>query len=358
MRIVLFCQNTYSITILSPIHKEAVRQGHHEILWYLGKKVVPAFDAKESDSWTSSIQAVYDFKPEAIFVPGNIVPYYLPGVKIQIFHGYAPEKPDHWEIRNYFDLYLTQGPYFTEGFQRLADTHRTFEVAETGWPRQDWIYENLHTYDPYKRSLLETHGKKRIVLYAPTFSKKLTSLPYLYDALKELAQTRDILLLMKFHPLEKKKWVTLYQGLADETENILYIDDHNISKHILVSDVMISDTSSVVHEFLLLDKPVITFRNIAKEKFALDVQEPTLLKEAFDQLLEKDPFRAKRRWLVENYDPYLDGKVGMRMISAAEDYIRRNGVPEKKKTNLYRMYKSLQKFGRITPKKRAVAALL
>ena len=347
MRIVLFCQNKYSITILSPIQKEAARQGRHEILWYLGEKVIPAFDKAESCAFTSSIQAVYDFHPEAIFVPGNIVPYYLPGVKIQIFHGYAPEKPDHFDIRNYFDLYLTQGPYFTKGFQRLAQKHGDFEVVETGWPRQDWIYEHLNTYAPFKQTLIETHKKKHIVLYAPTFSKKLTSLPYLYDALKDLARTRDILLLMKFHPLEKKKWITLYQSLAKETDNILYIDDHNISKYIIISDMMISDTSSVVHEFLLLDKPAITFRNIGKEKFALDVQEPSLLKKTFDQLLEKDPFKEKRRWLVDNYDPYLDGKVGLRMILAAEDYIQRNGVPEMKKTNLYRMYKSIRTFGRV-----------
>ncbi|MBU0992122.1 MAG: CDP-glycerol glycerophosphotransferase family protein [Proteobacteria bacterium] len=347
MRIVLFCQQKYSITILYPIYKEAIKQGHHQVLWYLGQKSVPDFEYKGEVEWTESIQAVYDFNPEAIYVPGNIVPYYLPGVKIQVFHGYAPEKPDHWEIRNYFDLYLTQGPYFTRGFQKLAEKHGTFEVMETGWPRQDWIFENLHTYDRYREYLLSTYKKKKIVLYAPTFSRRLTSLPYLHDAIKDLALTRDILLIMKFHPLEKKQWVDLYKNLADEVENILFMDDHNISKYILVADVMISDTSSVVHEFLLLNKPVITFRNISKEKFCQDVSLTEDLKPAFDDVFEKDPFREKRRWLVDNYDPYLDGKVGMRMIAAADDYIKRNGVPEKKRTNPFRMYKSIKTFGKI-----------
>ena len=347
MNIVLFCQQKYSITILHPIFQAAQAQGRHKILWYVGKKCVPDFPYKEEAAWTTDMQAVYDFQPDAIFVPGNIVPYYLPGVKIQVFHGYAPEKPDHWDIRNYFDLYLTQGPYFTRGFQKLSQKHGTFEVCETGWPRQDWIFHHLHAYNDYRAELLAAHKADKIVLYAPTFSRRLTSLPYLHDALKDLAHTRNILLIMKFHPLEKQQCVDLYKKLAGETYNILFMEDHNISKFILIADVMISDTSSVVHEFLLLDKPVITFRNIAEEKFCQDVTEPDQLKPAFDALFGEDPFKEKRRWLVDNYDPYLDGKVGERMIEAAEAYIARHGVPMKKKTNPYRMYKSIKTFGRI-----------
>ena len=54
------------------------------------------------------------------------------GVKIQIFHGYAAEKKDHWVIRRYFDTYFTQGPFFTEGFKALAKKYKDFEVVETG----------------------------------------------------------------------------------------------------------------------------------------------------------------------------------------------------------------------------------
>lgn len=31
--------------------------------------------------------------------------------------------------------------------------------------------------------------------------------------------------------------------------------------------------------------------------------------------------------VIDNYDPYLDGTVGQRMLTAAEDYISRHGVP-------------------------------
>src|SRR3712207_8780319 len=88
-------------------------------MWYVHAPKIPEFPLAGQVSWTHSIQEIYDFKPEAIFVPGNIVPYYLPGVKIQVFHGYAAEKKDHWIIRRYFDTYFTQGPYFTSHFKKL-----------------------------------------------------------------------------------------------------------------------------------------------------------------------------------------------------------------------------------------------
>ena len=93
MRIVLFCENKYAIDILNPIQEHVTKQHlPHEILWYIHKPKIDSFPYADQVKWTNSIQEVYDFQPEAIYVPGNIVPYYLPVVKIQVFHGYAAEK--------------------------------------------------------------------------------------------------------------------------------------------------------------------------------------------------------------------------------------------------------------------------
>ena len=40
-----------------------------------------------------------------------------------------------------------------------------------------------------------------------------------------------------------------------------------------MADVMISDTSSTVYEFLLLNKPVITFQTVAKDIYWIDIQQ-------------------------------------------------------------------------------------
>lgn len=347
MRIVLFCENKYAIDILSPIQQEAACEGGNTTLWYVHKKNIPDFPLKDEVTWTNSMQQVYDFCPEAIFVPGNIVPYYLPGVKIQVFHGYAAEKKDHWVIRRYFDTYFTQGPYFTKGFARLAKRYGDFEVLETGWPRQDWIKTHLHDFDEEKKRLLQESRKQRIVLYAPTFSPSLTSLPHIKEALRELTRRKDILLLLKFHPLTRREWINEYKKLAEAENNIVWIDDFSVTKYMLMADVMISDTSSTVYEFLLLDKPVITLRTIAKDIYWKNITEPSDLCLAFDEVLHDEASTALRRWVVDNYDPYLDGQVAHRMLEGARDYIRRHGVPAYRRVNLWRKYVVCKVFGKI-----------
>jgi Putative glycosyl/glycerophosphate transferases involved in teichoic acid biosynthesis TagF/TagB/EpsJ/RodC len=347
MRTVLFCEHKYAISILEPLQKEADRTGKHRVLWFVDARNIPDFSLKEEVRWTNDMQEIYDFSPEAIFVPGNIVPYYLSGVKAEIFHGYAAEKKDHWVIRRYLDMYLTQGPFFTTEFKRLANKYKDFEVVETGWSRQDWIFNNLHLYDDYKKQLLDQYKKNNIVLYAPTFSPSLTSLPFIKNELIRMAKEKDILLLFKFHPLTNQKWIDEYKQVAEEVENICWIDDHNITKYMLISDLMISDTSSTVYEFLLLNKPVITFRNVAREKYWADTDRPDQLVDWVDSIHDQDEYLDKRRWIIENYDPYLDGKVASRMYAAVEDYINRYGVPKERKLNLWRKYQSIKKFGKI-----------
>lgn len=350
MKIVLFCENKYAIDILNPIQLEAQKDADNQILWYVHKKKIPDFPLHGDVNYTFSIQEIYDFHPDAVFVPGNIVPYYLSGVKIQVFHGYAAEKKDHWVIRRYFDTYFTQGPFFTAGFEKLAKKYKDFEVLETGWPRQDWIFNHKNDFETQKQELLRKYGKKELVLYAPTFSPSLTSLPKIKEGLVDFANRQDVLLLLKFHPLTKKEWVDEYRQLADEHENIIWIDDYTVTKYMLMADAMISDTSSTIYEFLLLDKPVITLDAVAKDIYWKNINDPMLLSQAYDEVKRDPQLKDLRQWIIDNYDPYTDGKVARRMLDGAKDYIRRHGVPEKRKLNLWRKYTSIKTFGRIQKK--------
>ena len=351
MRIVLFCENKYAIDILHPIQVEADREGGNEVLWYVHEKKISDFPLKHDVRWTASMQETYDFMPEAVFVPGNIVPYYLPGVKIQIFHGYAAEKKDHWIIRRYFDCYFTQGPYFTNKFKELSLKYGDFEVLETGWPRQDWIAEHRHDFDEERLQLLKQYDKQQIVLYAPTFSPKLTSLPVIKDNLVKLCKQKDVLLLMKFHPLTRQEWVDEYKALAAQYDNMVFVDDYSVTKYMLMADVMISDTSSTIYEFLLLDKPVVTLNAISKDIYWKNITDPNMLCDALDEVVKNEEYIRLRKWVISNYDPYTDGKVAHRMLEGARDFIRRKGVPKKRKLNLWRQYTSIKTFGRIKKKK-------
>ena len=56
-------------------------------------------------------------------------------------------------------------------------------------------------------------------------------------------------------------------------------------------------------------------------------------------------YTMMRRWIIDNYDPYLDGKVAERMLAAVKEFISKYGVPDKRKLNLWRKYTSIKTFG-------------
>lgn len=349
MRIVLFCENLYSFSILDPIYQEAIQDKSNSVLWYIHKPKIKNFTLPESVAWTYSIQEIFDFSPEAIFVPGNIVPYYLPGVKIQIFHGYAAEKKGHYHMRRYFDLYLTQGPKFTAGFNALADKFKNFEVIETGWSKKDFFINNAGMYDKDKDVFLTQYNKKHIVLYAPTFSPKLTSLNSIKGELINLINSRDVLLVIKLHPLTAQELVEEYKLLAKQyPDKLIFVDDNNLNRYALVCDIMISDTSSVVYEFSLLRKPVITLNSIADEIYWNDIKTPTELIPTFDKVIsDTEGMDAAYDYIESSLDPYKDGLSSKRMIEAAKSYVSRKGVPAKRKVNIWRKYTCIKTFGSI-----------
>ena len=344
MKVILFCQNPYAFGIMEPI-MEVLKEKGHQYLWFLTENLLGKFPFTGEPS-TSDIQDLKNFQTDAIFCPGNEVPHYLRGLKVQIFHGLAGEKKGHFRIRHYFDLYLTQGPYFTDKFLELKDKFRDFEVIETGWPKLDIYGKDLHKYEAEKQELLKNSDTEKIILYAPTFSPSLTSAPHLLGEIERLSANQEYLILIKFHDLMDPEVREQYRNLASEKKNLQVEEEPNIVKFLLMADLMLSDTSSVVYEFLLLDKPVVTFKSNSDNILWDNSTEYEGLSERVISNLQNDPFQQQRKKIIENYHPYLDGKSAHRMVEAVEDYIAEHGVPEKRKLPFLRRLKMNRMFGK------------
>ncbi len=344
MKFILFCQNAYAFGIMAPIRDELIKRGSNYI-WYVSKKLIQKFPFPEQ-AHTSSILDLQFYQSDVIFVPGNEVPYYLRGVKTQIFHGLAGEKKGHFRIRHYFDLYLTQGPYFTNRFNELKEKHGNFEVVQTGWPKLDSYGLHKTVYESEKKELLKKYDTDKIILYAPTFSPSLTSATALLEDIEHLARETGYLILVKFHDLMSMSLIDTYKSLDKKHKNIVFVEEKNIIKFLLLADLLISDTSSVIYEFLLLNKPAISFKTISQNIRWDNLTEKGELTKSVLKNLKEDQFEAERLVLNRMYHPYQDGKSALRMIEATEEYVSKNGVPEARTLPLDRRIKIDAIFGR------------
>lgn len=336
MKTILFCNLPYAFSILKPLADELKDRGY-EYLWYVDSSLINIFPYKEMPT-TTSIKRLEGFQSDAIFVCGNDVPYWLRGVKVQVFHGLGGEKKGHFRIRDYFDLYLTQGRYFTERFKALANKHKNFEVVETGWCKLDNLYSVLEETKVKKQELLTKYGAKKMVLYAPTFSPSLTSALALEETIQKLGEQKNVLVIIKFHDKMNPEWIEIYKKMHNK--NILIVEADDITQSLQMADLMISDSSSVVYEFTLLNKPVITLNSTSENINWCNVMgADEVYVHVIDVLNGNDMYVEHRKKTIELYHPYNDGKSAKRMVEATEQYIKNHGVPTKRKISLLRKWK-------------------
>ncbi len=342
MKAVLFCNLPYAFSILKPLQDELEERGF-EYIWYVSKELISSFPYNNTKI-TSEIKEIESFQSDMIFVPGNDVPWYLRGVKVQVFHGLAGEKKGHFRIRGFFDLYLTQGPYFTDKFKILAKKYNNFSVIETGWCKLDKLYLKDENSFKEKAELLIRSKAKKIILYAPTFSPSLTSAEKLFDKIIALSKKDDYLVVIKFHDKMNRDIKDIY--LAKQSQKLLVLKDDDITKALKFSDILISDTSSVVYEFVFLDKPVITLNSHSENILWEDINNPDVLEQKIDDIFyKKDDFKEKRAKVIELYHPYNDGNSAKRMVDAVLDYIEKFSVPKKRKIPIMRKLGLIKKYG-------------
>ena len=306
MRYLFFVSQNYSFEILRPIQTEA-RQRGAEVKWlvYLDRINTELFQPDED--YTRDAAEAVAFSPDAVFVPGNIVPKFLPGLKVEVFHGFEWKKKGHFRIRGCFDLYCTQGPFFTERFEQLARQHGFFDVAETGWSKLDPLF--------CAKPLKVSNQNKPIILYAPTFSPALTSAKALRNEIDRLSQSGEYHWLIKFHPKMPKSDVDLYKAMAHQHLEVIEVSE--ISRLLQTADLIVSDTSSIITEFLLLNKPAVTFNNAQPEPVLLNITQAEQLAAAIREGLEPSPARlATIKAYNRSIHPYQDGMSASRILDA------------------------------------------
>lgn len=338
-RYLFFISLAYSYSILRPLQQEIRRRGG-EVAWFLTQDCPNLLT--DDEVHLKTISEVQLYCPIAVFTPGNFVYDFIPGVKVEVFHGYPVGKrgekgeklDDHFSIRQWFDIYCTQGESSTSTFQRLADKHGFFKVYETGWCKVDPFFIP-------KEKVEKDVSATKTILYSPTFSKGIGSAPILFETIKKLSANREWNWIITFHPkITDPELLRKYQTLADNSSNVSFERNEGLSTF-QRADIMLCDSSSIIMEFMLLNKPVVTFRNTNPGAHLIDIQNKEDIEEALDRAF------TYPSELIHNINEYTrfhefhrDGRNAQRVLEAVDHFIQHHqGKIKAKPLNLLRKMK-------------------
>lgn len=334
-RYLLYGSERYALAILRPL-QEAIRARGGEAAWFFDG---PGASELRADERLLDVAGVRAWKPDAVLTPGNHLPHFFPGVKVEVFHGFDAGKPRHIYIRGFFDLYCTTGPRDTAQFQALADELGHFSVAETGWPKLDPMFAGgAHGDPPPVRT-------PPVILYHSTFSPSWSAAETLYEEVRRLSRDGRWKWIVTFHPKMHPDTVARYKAL--QNEHLRYAEDDNILDLFPQVDMMCSDTSSALSEFLLTGKPVVTFCNRRPGPQLIDIQEVAQFEPAIERALSRPPelMRAIRAF-GDAIHPYRDGRSSERVLDAVEAFIAAGGRNRRPKPrNWWRKFKLRRRIG-------------
>jgi hypothetical protein len=311
----LFASERYALPIVQPLADALQAAGHRAHAWFVDGAAGATLPAPAR---MVGLHEAVALRPRAVFSAANWVPGFVTGAKVQLFHGFNVEKRDdargHFRVRGLFDLYCTQGPATTVPFQALAARAGHFAVVETGWPKLDPLFRDDHGESARLRAAA---GGRDVVLFASTFTERLSAAPRLFDAIAAQVAADGRYWLLTLHPKSAPTLVERYRALAGA--NAAFVETEQLVAAERAADVLVADTTSVVSEFVVQRKPVVTFRNRAPKPHMLDFDEPADLPRMLDAAFAPDAsLRASIEAYADAIHPYRDGCSSQRVIAATE----------------------------------------
>jgi CDP-glycerol glycerophosphotransferase (TagB/SpsB family) len=334
-RYLLYGSVRYALAMLRPL-QAAIRARGDEAAWFF-----------DGDGWQElgpdetllrSVDEVMCWNACAVLSPSIRLPHFFPGAKVQIFHGFDAGKPRHIYDRGFFDLYCTTGPADTQAFAELASRLGYFAVCETGWPKLDPFLQALGSGEP------PPVRQPPVVLYHSTFSPSWSAAEALHETVQRLSCSGRWRWIVSLHPKSNPATVAKYRAL--ESEHLHFADPDNILDLFPQADVMASDTSSALSEFLLTYKPVVTFRNQRPGPQLIDISDPVEFEPAIERALARPPelMRAIRAY-ADAIHPCRDGRSSERVLDAVDDFIAHGAARLRPKPrNVWRRLKMRWRF--------------
>ena len=164
-----------------------------------------------------------------------------------------------------YDMMCSPSPYYTEHISsafNLAKLHEKNIMFETGYPRNDRLVKHSEAEIVEIKKRLEIPDDKKVIVYAPTWRDNQhqlgvgftlgleLNLQRLYDEFKD-----DYVFIFKLHHfIASKIDLTGYEGFIYDCSR-----ENDINDLHLISDVLITDYSSLFFDYANLKKPILFY---------------------------------------------------------------------------------------------------
>ncbi len=170
--------------------------------------------------------------------------------------------------KNY--TYVTvSSPEVVWAYQEAMGMEDSSRILPIGTSRTDVFFDPLFRKKAFRRLCQVIPGaeNKKVILYAPTFRGRVVSAKapdMLNLSIFQEALASEYILLIKHHPVVKRRpqIPAKYADFAYDVTTLLSIEDL-----ICVSDLCISDYSSLIYEYSLMERPMLFFAFDLEEYF-------------------------------------------------------------------------------------------
>ena len=229
-----------------------------------------------------------------------------------------------------WDFLISQNPFSTATFRRAFDFHK--EMLEIGYPRNDILFrENTEEDTQRYRRKLGLPLDKKIILYAPTWRDDEFSEDDRYEFRPQISFEKlqkelgdEYVMIVKYHYLimDAVDW-SPYEGF------IYHFDQsRDIAELFLVSDILVTDYSSVMFDFSIMRRPMFFFAyDFYKYKnelrgfyFSYSKEMPGPISTTTEELIadihnyDSQEYEERYQKFVEKYNTIDDGKASSRVL--------------------------------------------
>ncbi len=250
-------------------------------------------------------------------------------IKIGLRHGaYHFKQFISAEKYNKFDLFL-----FTSISEVEQATKLGIKNAEYGgFPKCDTLFDGTTKNAAYKLKQMLAYPGKPTILFSSTWDKSgIAGVHFWYDRLEELSKKYNVVVTL--HPWVSKSIVDRIRN----TKNVRLISNDEIYQYMLISDAFVADVSSIIAEFMLVGKPIFTFKIPIKGRLSEEIYD--LLEKYTIRISNFDEFNKEiskvlqdktKKWDYEDcLNLFFSGNLGQHsqiMADKIKDFLLTKGI--------------------------------